>query len=180
MTGDTNAPGRDSASRHRKTRRHQRFGKSAEVGETRDEAEEIDDVSSRDMEVDRLLDREAVRIANIREVRAKLSAIAYWDFPMARLGHRDFVEAVKIWTETGFDFVMSQLESIELDQNGAIRRVKIDDTAERFQFEQAKQLSDLLMGRQRNLVIEIDEQRIIAGRPKLRSNVCRCGHPREL
>ena len=58
--------------------------------------------------------------------------------------------------------------------------MKIDDTAERFQFEQAKQLSDLLMGGQRNVVIEINEQRIVAGGPKLRSNVCRCGHPREL
>jgi hypothetical protein len=41
---------------------------------------------------------------------------------------------------------MPQLERIELDQNGAIRRMKIDDAAERLQFEQAKQLSDFLMG----------------------------------
>jgi hypothetical protein len=146
MTGDANAPGRDCASRHSKTRHRQRFGKSPEIGEPWDKAEEMDNISGGHMQFDRLLDRQAVRIANIREVRAKLSAITDGDFPTPRLGQADFVEAVKIWTKVGFDFVMPQLERIELDQNGAIRRMKIDDAAERLQFEQAKQLSDFLMG----------------------------------
>jgi len=52
--------------------------------------------------------------------------------------------------------------------------MKIDDTADRLQFEQAKQFSDLLMGVQRNALIEIDEQGIVTGGPKLRSTVCSC------
>jgi hypothetical protein len=98
------------------------------------------------MQVNGLLNRQAVGVANLCEIRAKLSAITDGDFPTPRLGQADFVEAVKIWTKVGFDFVMPQLERIELDQNGAIRRMKIDDAAERLQFEQAKQLSDFLMG----------------------------------
>ena len=58
--------------------------------------------------------------------------------------------------------------------------MKIDDAADRLQREQSKQLSNLLMGGQRNVLIEIDEQRVVAGSSKLRSTVCRCGHPREL
>ena len=137
MTGDTNAPWRDCASRHRKTRRHQRFGKSPEIGEPWDKAEEMDSISGGHMQFDRLLDRQAVRIANLCEIRAKLSAITDGDFPTPRLGQADFVEAVKIWTKVGFDFVMPQLERIELDQDRAIGRVKIVDPADWLSFEQA-------------------------------------------
>jgi hypothetical protein len=58
--------------------------------------------------------------------------------------------------------------------------MKIDDAADRLQFEQSKQLSDLLMGGQRNVLFEIDEQGVVAGSSKLSSTVCRCGHPRKL
>src|SRR5579862_5450358 len=176
MTGDTNTPGRDAASRHRKTRRYQRFGKAAEISETRNETKEVDDVSGRDMQVNGLLNRQAVGVANLGEIGAKRSAITDGNFPMPRLGQTDFVEAVKVWTKTCFDFVMPQLESIELDQDRAIGRMKIDNAADRLQFEQAKQLSDFLISDQRNVMIEIDEQRIVAGKLKLRSTVCRCGH----
>ena len=107
MTGDTDTPGRNSAPRHGKTRRHQRFWKSAEIGEARDEAEKINGVSSRDVQVDRLLGRQAVRIANFREVRAILSTIADGDFPMARLAQSDLVKAVEIGMKTGLKFSMA-------------------------------------------------------------------------
>jgi len=121
-----------------------------------------------------------VCIANLREVRAILSAITDGDLPMARLGQTAFIEAVEIWTKAGLEVVVAQLESIELDQNRAIGRMKIGDAADRLQFEQAKQLSDLLMGSQRNVLIEIDEQGIVARGSKLHSTVFRCGHPGEL
>ena len=180
MTGDTNTPGWDAASRHRKTRRYQRFGKAAEISETRNETKEVDDVSGRDMQVNGLLNRQAVGVANLGEIGAKCSAITDGDFPTPRLGQADFVEAVKVRTKTCLDFVMPQLEGIELDQDRAIGRMKIDNAADRLQFEQAKQLGDLLISDQRNVVIEINEQRIITCGQKLRSTVYRCGHPGEL
>src|SRR5437667_2059305 len=107
MTCDTNASRRDSAPRRRKTRRHELVGKPAEIGETRDEAEKIDDVGRRDMQVDRLLNRQAVYLANLPEVRAIFSAIADRDFPIARLGQTFVIHAVEVWTKTGLEFLMA-------------------------------------------------------------------------
>jgi hypothetical protein len=45
------------------------------------------------------------------------------------------VEAVQIWKKTSLKFVVAQLESIELNQDRAISRMKIDDAADGLQFE---------------------------------------------
>ena len=67
------------------------------------------------MQFDSLLKRQSVCIANLSEVGAILSAVTDGDFPMPRLGQNDFVQAVKIWTKTGLDFIVTKFERIELD-----------------------------------------------------------------
>jgi hypothetical protein len=74
-------------------------------------------------------------LANLCEVRAILSAVADGDFPLTRFGRTHFVEAVEIRTKTFLKFVVAQLESIELNENRAISRMKIDDAADGLQFE---------------------------------------------
>jgi hypothetical protein len=76
-----------------------------------------------------------VYLTDLCQIRTILSAIAYGDFPLTRFGRTHLVEAVQIWKKIGLKFVVAQLESIELNQDRAISRMKIDDAADGLQFE---------------------------------------------
>src|ERR1700690_3611434 len=99
------------------------------------------------MQIDHLLGRQIVCLANIREIRTILSAIANRDFPMGMLGQSYLVKAVEIRIKKGFKLSVAQFERIELDQDRAIGRMKIVDAANRLLLQSANQFNDTLMAR---------------------------------
>src|SRR5882672_8985771 len=125
------------------------------------------------MQLDDLRGRQSMDSAHLSQIRTELSAIAHRDFHPPRPRQFYPFKPLEIPPENRFHFVVSQPQSIKLDQQRAVRRMKIADACNGLQLEQPQQLLDLLMGLECNLLTEVNQQRLHS-RPINRSRSC-CG-----
>src|ERR1700674_322858 len=90
------------------------------------------------------------------------AAVAHGDFHMARLREPHVIQACEILLQNFFQLFMPTLEGIELDQHGAVRRMKVADAFKRFCLKKEQQLPHSLVSLLCDSIAEIDQKRLIA------------------
>src|SRR3984893_10676666 len=114
------------------------------------------------MQLDGLRRRQTMDGAHLCQIRTELFAIANRNFDKPWLRKFYLFNTLETSPSNRLLFVAPQPQSIEFDQQRAIRRMKIADTRNGLQLEQPQQLPDLLMGLERNFLTEVNQQRLIA------------------
>src|SRR2546421_4810301 len=128
------------------------------------------------MHLDGLRGRHSVHRAHLTQVGTILSAIAHWNYHLMRPWEYPLIKPLEASPQNRFHFLVPQPKCIKLDQQRAIRRMKIPKAFNGFQLQQPQQLPDPFIRLERDLrlyrpsfssafsilSLEINQQRLIA------------------
>lgn len=107
--------------------------------------------------------------AHFVQVWTVFASIADGDFHFTGPWELQISKTVETLRQNSFQFVVTDLQRIELDQQGAIRRMKIENRRNGFHLEQPQEFSDMFMRLEADLMAEVNEQGLIAGAFELRA-----------
>ena len=158
---------RDASHRHVFARSRQpwsgQFGRqAAQVGKAGRKADEVDHVLRRRVQFHNARFGESGVPGHVRQVRAKLAAIADGDLQVPRFGGRLPLISRHPLEHERFYLVVRAQARIEIHQHRSVRGVQVEYAADPFQA--ARQAGDGDVGIERNLVAEREQKRAIACR----------------
>jgi hypothetical protein len=148
--------------RRGKPRRCQFGGKPAQIRKAGGEAHEENQEMGGAVQFDDALRREAGVPGHVFEIGAALTAESHWDFDRASLAGRPCRRGSETRANQLLHSGMQVEAGIEIHQHAGEGGMQVHNAAD--SFEAAGQVSDVMVGVERDLVAKGDEKRTVAGR----------------